>query len=178
MDISSLTRSLIPFVVVLFAGTFVAPRAALSAQGECSQPLSVGVNPVASDCLFILQAAIGLQTCTPICVCDPTGDGNTTASDALTCLKHAVNESITLLCPCDTTTTTTGPTTTTTMSGGGTANCTDDGSCLNDDCVCTDCDNDPFCRDPGNCNDNGSCNLFTEGCVCADCMMIFECLDN
>lgn len=48
--------------------------------------------------------------------------------------------------------------------------CTDDGMCgAEDDCVCPECDDDLFCRDPENCLDNGMCNEFTEGCVCADC---------
>ena len=38
-----------------------------------------------------------------------------------------------------------------------------------DDCVCPECDNDPFCSDPNNCNSNGMCETFQEGCVCEDC---------
>ncbi len=149
-------------------------RSAAGAQGECSQPLSMGPAPVASDCLFILGVAVGLQTCTPqACVCDPTGDGNATASDALVCLNKAVGNPIMLQCPCGPTTTTT----TTTIPND--ANCTNDGFCnANDDCVCSDCDDDLFCSNPANCENNGSCNTFTEGCVCEDCMTHPECLDN
>ena len=154
--------------VALLIGMPSGPQTAIGAQGDCGQPVSNGAAPIASDCLFILQVAVGLQACTPEpCVCDPTGDGGNTASDALTCLKRAVGEPIELLCPCDTTTTTVP-----------TADCTNDGSCSNDDCVCSDCDDDLFCSDPDNCFDNGSCNAFTEGCVCADCAAHPECLDN
>src|SRR3546814_13538404 len=53
----------------------------------CSQPISSGPDPVASDCLFILQAAVGNVTCTPECVCAPTGPLPGTATDALLCLR-------------------------------------------------------------------------------------------
>jgi hypothetical protein len=161
--------------IALLMGVLGGPQTAIGAQGDCSQPVSTGTNPLASDCLFILRVAVNLQACTPqACVCDPTGDASTTASDALTCLKKAVGEPITLLCPCNTTTSST----TTTTTNGGSANCTIDGNCSNDDCVCSDCDDDLFCSDPGNCTDNGNCQTFVEGCVCADCMTHPECLDN
>jgi hypothetical protein len=158
----------------LFAGVLAYPHLAIGAQGDCSQPVSSGDNPVASDCLFILNVAVGIQTCTPeACVCDPTGDGNATATDALTCLNKAVSGDVPLLCPCDSVTTTS--TTTTTFD----SRCKHDGVCnADDDCICPDCDTDLFCSDPSKCFDNGECNTFTEGCVCADCMTHPECLDN
>jgi len=73
-----------------------------AAQGDCSQPLSTGTAPTASDCLFILRTAVGAQTCDPVCVCDTNGAGGTTATDALLCLKAAVAEPVTLSCPCET----------------------------------------------------------------------------
>lgn len=91
------------------------------------------------------------------------------ATDALVVLQFAVGQQVTLDCPpC--------ATTTTTMSGG--ANCTNDGNCQNDDCVCSDCDLDLFCSDPANCNHDGTCQTFLEGCVCSDCTTQPECLDN
>jgi len=101
-------------------------------ESRCAQPVSSGALPTATDCLFILNAAVGLQSCD--CVCDPSGDGNSTATDALLCLSVAVGGPQTLMCPCggtttsstssttntslpDTTTTTTTSTTTTTVSG-------------------------------------------------------------
>jgi hypothetical protein len=146
----------------LFAVSVLTGYAAIAAAdlGDCSQPVSTQATPAASDCLFILQVAISIQACTPEpCVCDPNGDGTTTASDALTCLNKAVGGSVEFLCPCE-------------------SNCTDDSNCFNDDCVCSDCDDDLFCSDPGNCNDNGECDPFSEGCVCADCAAHPECVDN
>ena len=67
----------------------------------CSQPVSSGPTPVATDCLFILQAAVGTQTCSPECVCAPTGTLPVKATDALLCLRHSVgDESVPLQCPC------------------------------------------------------------------------------
>lgn len=137
-------------------------QSASAAQGDCSQPVSTGPGPTASDCLFILQVAVGAEACTPeACVCDPSGDSNTTASDALLCLAKAVGQPAELTCPC------------------GSSNCVNDGFCnFNDDCVCSDCDTDPFCSDPTKCVNDGVCKSFEEGCVCADCATHPECLDN
>ena len=78
--------------------------AAFAAQGDCSQPVSSGTNPTASDCLFILKAAVGAVQCTlgtpPGCVCKPTGGDRLVATDALLCLKKAVGQGVTLNCPC------------------------------------------------------------------------------
>jgi len=95
------------FVASLDSGTVEA------AMGDCSQPLSSGPKPVASDCLFILQGAVGLQECPAVCICDTNGVGGVTASDALLCLKGAVGLDVTLECDCSSTTTTT----TTTLPG-------------------------------------------------------------
>jgi hypothetical protein len=111
-----------------------------AALGDCSQPVSSGATPTASDCLFILQAAVGSLTCTTSCVCDPTGGGGITATDALTCLANAVGQDVALNCPCgDTTTTsstilttTTTLDTTTTTTGGSTTTTTILSTCLVD----------------------------------------------
>lgn len=88
---------------------------AVAGLGDCSQPVSTGVTPKSSDCLFILQVSVGTEVCEPACICDPTGAGGATSTDSLLCLKKAVGEEIELLCPCvpDTTTTTVSTTTTT-----------------------------------------------------------------
>ncbi len=99
-------------IAVVFS--LAAPPPAPAAQGDCSQPISNGANPTASDCLFILKAAVRLVTCTPECMCAPGGTLPITATDALACLKKAVGQPITLNCPCGTTTTTTTSSTTTT----------------------------------------------------------------
>jgi len=86
----------------------------LPGEPKCSQPVSDGAAPVATDCLFILQAAVGSQTCDPECICAPTGTLPTKATDALLCLQHSVgNDAIPLDCPCGGVTTTTSTTSTT-----------------------------------------------------------------
>lgn len=59
--------------------------------------------------------------------------------------------------------------------GGGSELCTNNGNCLDDHCVCRDCDDDFGCLDPNACFDNGDCNTFTEGCHCDDCKTHPEC---
>lgn len=89
---------------------------ARAAQGDCAQPISSGSGPSASDCLFILKAAVGSVVCSPACICDPDNNGRTSAVDALMCLKVAVGQPIPLMCCQATTTTTTTSTTTPTTS--------------------------------------------------------------
>ncbi len=67
---------------------------------SCSQPISTGSRPTASDCLFILKAAVGSATCTPECMCAPKGSLPIAATDALVCLKNAVGQPVALNCPC------------------------------------------------------------------------------
>ncbi len=66
----------------------------------CAQPLSSGPGPSATDCLFILKAAVGAVSCSPACVCAPKGNLPPTATDALICLKNAVGSPVPLNCPC------------------------------------------------------------------------------
>jgi len=83
---------------------------------QCGQPLSSGAAPTASDCLFILKAAVGTESCSPECICAPSGTLPVKATDALLCLNAAVGAPTPLNCPCEpTTTSTTVPTTTTTI---------------------------------------------------------------
>lgn len=74
---------------------------ALAAKGDCSQPSSNGDGPAASDCLFILQVAVGSRTCTPECICAPKGTLPTKTTDALLCLRASVGQMVDLQCPCD-----------------------------------------------------------------------------
>ena len=119
-----------------------------AAQGDCGQPVSDGPGPVSTDCLFILNAAIGLTTCTPECICNLNGVPPVTSTDALMCLNVAVGNPPPDFpnCPCDSTTTTSSSTTTTTsttsttMSGPQACGDTDapecDGTCgLNEACT-------------------------------------------
>ncbi len=103
---------------ILLVSAMVAAAAPAHADlGDCGQPLSTGADPVATDCLFILRAAVSLETCSPECICDPTGTGGVVASsDALACLQSVVGSTGLLNCSCDgTTTTTLGGTSTTTV---------------------------------------------------------------
>ena len=89
---------------VIATTTTVAPTSTTSTTlpplRPCSQPISTGSRPTASDCLFILKAAVGSVTCTPACMCAPKGSLPITATDALVCLKNAVGQPVALNCPC------------------------------------------------------------------------------
>lgn len=89
------------FVVFSLAGLLVAATRGPASAAECAQPVSSGASPVASDCLFILGAAVGAQTCSPACICAPTGTLPPKATDALLCLAGATGQPVTLACPCD-----------------------------------------------------------------------------
>lgn len=65
---------------------------------QCSQPLSVHESqPKASDCLYILRAAVGSAACCN-CPCDVDSSKTITASDALRCLRKAVGLSQSIQC--------------------------------------------------------------------------------
>ena len=71
------------------------------AQPRCSQPISTGDYPTASDCLYILRASVGSATCTPECICTPSGSNPVSATDALICLRAAVGMDVSdLNCTC------------------------------------------------------------------------------
>ncbi len=67
-------------------------------QGDCGQPASTGATAVATDALFVLGAAVGIQVC-ELCVCDVNDDGSNTATDALTVLASAVGQQVAITCP-------------------------------------------------------------------------------
>ena len=74
---------------------------AFAAKGSCGQPASNGATPLASDCLYMLRAALGVGSCNPTCICDLNASGgNPTASDALSCLKTSLGVPGLLDCPC------------------------------------------------------------------------------
>ena len=60
-----------------------------AAVGACGMPVSAGTTPTASDALFTLRVAVGLESC-PNSVCDVDADCRVTASDALRILRRAV----------------------------------------------------------------------------------------
>jgi len=82
--------------------------------GRCSQPVSTGATPTASDCLFILSSSVGTLACDFDCICAPKGSLPIAATDALVCLKKATGIDVPLDCPCGTPTTSTTVTTTST----------------------------------------------------------------
>ena len=88
------------FTLVTMMGVTLPSGPANADQGDCAQPLSTGASPVASDCLFILRAATGSETCDPACTCAPTGTLPIVATDALLCLLETVSLPTTLACDC------------------------------------------------------------------------------
>ncbi len=76
------------------------PGGAQADKGDCSQPRSTGANPVATDCLVMLNTAVGLDAIAPACIGDPNASNTTTATDALLCLNGAVGNPVTYNCPC------------------------------------------------------------------------------
>lgn len=79
----------------------------------CAAPVTGSPLPTATDCLFILGAAVGTDTCETECLCAPKGSLPVSATDALLCLRTAVGEVVPLDCPCGSTSTTTSSTTST-----------------------------------------------------------------
>jgi hypothetical protein len=139
-----------------------APSVSLAAQGDCGQPVSNGGLPTATDCLFILRAAVGSSTCDPVCICDLNGStGNPNATDALTCLNVAVGNPSLLNCDCGTTTTTvtvTSTTSTTTVPPTSTTSTTipDGGGACPDTVELT-----VFGKITGDCSTNDDCEIGT-----------------
>jgi pathogenesis-related protein 1 len=101
--------------VVVFAvcagGAIYGPKTANAA--NCAQPVSTGALVTATDCLFILNVAVGAASCGNECECAPKGALPTTATDALLCLNAATGQPAALECPCQVSTTTTTTTTST-----------------------------------------------------------------
>jgi hypothetical protein len=133
----------VAFSVVMFS----APLPASAVLGDCSQPVTGGATPTATDCLYILRTAVALDVCSPTCICAPKGSLPVSATDALVCLTAVVGQPTPLDCPCgsstttstDTTITTITTSTTTTTAGETTVACTiDTAACVTDACTCFD----------------------------------------
>ena len=92
---------------LLLAAALFIPNVARADLGDCSQPVTSGSEPVVTDCLFILQSAVGLLQCEPACVCDVDGSTAVSVLDAQLCLASATGQDVTKRCPCEPTTTTT-----------------------------------------------------------------------
>ena len=86
---------------LLWGFLLLSPAGVHAANGDCSQPVSNGAAPVATDCLYILNVAVGLQTCSPACICAPSGTLPSKATDALLCLNASVGVPVALDCPCE-----------------------------------------------------------------------------
>jgi len=141
---------------------------ALADLGGCAQPVSTGPAPVASDCLYILNVAVGAASCEQECACAPKGTLPVSATDALVCLAIAVGGSGSLSCPCEasTTTSTTSTTITTTTSSTTTVSVTTT-------TLADPCDPNP-CQNGGECTPIGGdffCNCFPDwtGPTCEQC---------
>lgn len=94
-------------LLTAFVSVVVLPARSGADLGDCAQPLTSGPTPTASDCLFLLQAAVGSVTCEPECICAPKGSLPVAATDALLCLAVATGQPALLDCPCPSTTSTT-----------------------------------------------------------------------
>jgi hypothetical protein len=68
----------------------------MSEGAACGDEGNDGIT--ATDALFALNAAVGLQTCAP-CICDVDDSGSVAASDALLLLNAAVGVPVELTCP-------------------------------------------------------------------------------
>jgi hypothetical protein len=97
-----------------------------AARGDCGQPVSDREAPTASDALYILRTAVGLQEC-PLQVCDVNSSGGINATDALTVLRRAVGLPVELNCRGSVTTTTRDGVTTSTLSDDTTTTSTTSG---------------------------------------------------
>jgi len=102
------TKLHVILLAVCALGALSEPTSARAA--GCSQPVSVGPGPTATDCLFILNAAVGVSACSDPCECAPKGVLPPSATDALLCLSAATGQSTVLQCPCQATTSTTSTT--------------------------------------------------------------------
>lgn len=129
------------------------PGTARADLGDCSQPVTTGASPLATDCLLILQTAVGAASCGfDECVCSPKGTVPPAATDALICLQIATGQGGALNCPCvqsDDCESSPVPT-----CGG---DCFGDGTCLPD----------PF--DPGSCDCLNACEATAAPQCGGDC---------
>jgi hypothetical protein len=68
--------------------------------------VTTGSEPAVTDCLFILQSAVGLTQCEPECICDIDGSATVSVIDAQMCLALVTGQGVTIMCPCEPPTTT------------------------------------------------------------------------
>jgi len=111
-------RKLFGTLPATFLGViWLLPGIAWAGHGDCGQPVTSGSAPSASDCLYILQTAVAIQTCSPTpCICDTASPTGVTATDSLQCMRKAVGQNVQLNCPCAITTTSSSTVSTSTSS--------------------------------------------------------------
>jgi hypothetical protein len=88
-------RTIVGFVAAM---SVTAASTSWAAKGDCGQPITNGSNPVATDALGVLRAAVGLLACMPS-VCDVDSNGSIAAGDALRVLRFSVGHAVALNCP-------------------------------------------------------------------------------
>ncbi len=100
---------------------FASPPAANAGSGDCGQPVTGGPSPTATDALYVLRAAVGIDACSTD-VCDTDGSCVITAGDALRLLAIVTGGQQGLACGLcgGSTTTTSTSTTSTTMEAAST----------------------------------------------------------
>jgi hypothetical protein len=83
------------------------PSTTVTPPAVCGRPVtSVAIYtaepaaPSASDCLYVLGAAVGLIDCNPFCICDLAHPAGVSATDALVCTRAAVAGTVDLTCSC------------------------------------------------------------------------------
>lgn len=85
-------------IAIALAVTIVASNApAGAALLDCGQPLSAGTSPTATDALFVLRTAVGLEACS-VFVCDVNATCSVSATDSLRVLQNAVGQEVELAC--------------------------------------------------------------------------------
>jgi hypothetical protein len=89
-------------VASLFISLSLGAGISVAGEGDCGQPLTGGISPVATDCLFLLNTSVGLTSCTYDCLCDVDASGSIVATDSLACLNRAVGAPGPLTCACET----------------------------------------------------------------------------
>ncbi|HYC55534.1 MAG TPA: DUF4215 domain-containing protein [Candidatus Binatia bacterium] len=153
-----ISRRTLLLAATIAALSFAGVHPAAAANGDCSQPVTSGSNPTASDCLYILRTGVGVTEC-ELCVCDTNGSLTITATDALICLRVAVNQPVPLNCPdCGGVSTSTSTSTTTSSSTTTVPFCGDGFLDFGEDC------------DDGDNEDNDGCDAecLLEGGTCVD----------
>ncbi|HXC50139.1 MAG TPA: hypothetical protein VN634_04590 [Candidatus Limnocylindrales bacterium] len=70
----------------------------ISPAGQCADPAEPFHLVTVADALFVLRTAVAIQSCDP-CRCDADGVNGATTNDALSVLRYAVGNEVTLNCP-------------------------------------------------------------------------------